>query len=446
MESVEGGEKIGRYSFISAQPMLVFQSVKGKGEVKRFPSSKMEIYSGDPLAILRRLMQSFRFVEIQGLPRFSGGAVGYISYDSVSYYEPVVCQNKDLLQLPDAYFIFSDTLVVFDHINHTLKIIAHAHLDGRPLKQVYDAAVKKVNELTEKLKKSFANVAPEISRAVKSTSFKSNVTQKEFEKIVRKGKEYIAAGDVIQVVLSQQFVSEYSKDPLLLYRILRGLNPSPYMYYLQFPEAAIVGASPELMVRCEGDAVEIRPIAGTRPRGKNISQDLALERELLKDPKERSEHVMLVDLARNDMGRVCETKSVRVEDLMVIERYSHVMHIVSSVVGKLKKGKDVFDLLSATFPAGTVSGAPKVRAMQIIEELENTRRGPYAGTVCYFSFSGNLDSCITIRTAVIKDKKAYIQAGAGIVSDSSPSREYEETLNKAKALLKALSVAKRSKK
>lgn len=446
LESVEGGEQIGRYSFLSGEPMFVFRSRGGKGTIERPGSKKKEAANGNPLSVLREVMNRFQFVETGELPRFSGGAVGYFSYDTVRYFEPVPVRQKDDLKLPEAYFIFSETLVVFDHVKHTLKIVTHAHIDGRPLKKIYEQALKKIDSLAKRLKTPLKSLPPEIVPAGKGVSFKSNVTKKEFEKNVTLAKKYISAGDVIQVVLSQRFSTRYDKDSFFLYRILRGINPSPYMFYLRFPEAALVGSSPELMVRCEGKSVEIRPIAGTRPRGKNEKEDAAYEKDLLKDPKELAEHVMLVDLARNDIGRVCETRSVKVQELMKIERYSHVMHIVSSVVGKLHKGKDAFDLLSATFPAGTVSGAPKVRAMQIIEELEKCRRGPYAGTVCYFSFSGNLDSGITIRTLLVKDKTVSVQAGAGIVADSSPKNEYEETVNKAKALLNAVSIAKSSKK
>lgn len=444
LESVEGGEKIGRYSIISGDPMLVYRSTGEKGSVEYLPEGKKEAANGNPLEVLRGLLSRFQYVENEELPRFPGGAVGYFSYDVVQYFEPIPIQGKDELNLPEAYYIFSDTLMVFDHVKHTIKVIAHAHLDGRALETVYEEAVKKVDLLVKELQHSIHELPPEVDNEVSEVSFQSNVTQEEFEQNVLKGKEYVAAGDVIQVVLSQRFSTEFKEDPFLLYRVLRGVNPSPYLFFLNFPEGAIVGSSPELMVSCEGDSVEIRPIAGTRKRGKTEAEDLALEKELLADPKERAEHVMLVDLARNDIGRVCETKSVHVDDLMVIERYSHVMHIVSNVIGKLKKGKDAFDLLGATFPAGTVSGAPKVRAMQIIEELENCRRGPYAGTVGYFSFSGNLDSCITIRTMVVKDNKVYVQAGAGIVADSEPTFEYQETINKAKALLKAVSIAKGS--
>ncbi len=444
LESVEGGEKIGRFSFISGDPMFVYRSKAKKGTLDYLGKKKKEKADGNPLDVLRNILTRFKYVGNSELPRFSGGAVGYFSYDLVHYLEPVSIEGKDELDLPEAYFVFSDTLMVFDHLNHTIKVIAHAHVDGSPLKKIYEEAVQKVDRLIHQLKTSLKELPPELNGSQKEVPFKSNVSKKEFERNVLKSKEYVTAGDVIQVVLSQRFSSDYSGDPFLLYRVLRGVNPSPYLFFLNFPEGAIVGSSPELMVRCEGNLVEIRPIAGTRRRGKTEKEDRALEKELLADPKERAEHVMLVDLARNDIGRVCETKSVAVKELMVIERYSHVMHIVSSVTGKLKKGKDPFDLLAATFPAGTVSGAPKVRAMQIIEELENCRRGPYAGTVCYFSFSGNLDSAITIRTLIVKDKKVYVQAGAGIVADSDPALEYQETLNKAKAMFKAVSIAKGS--
>jgi len=444
LESVEGGENVGRFSFLSGEPMLVFRSNEGKGTIERIAQKTKEKADGDPLGCLRRLLSEFQYIESPDLPRFSGGAVGYLSYDLVRNYEPIKMNQTDELKLPDAYFVFSDTLIVFDHVKHTLKLIAHAHIDGRPLKEIYEQAVQKIDELSKRLRDPNPILAPELNPSASDIKFESNFTQKEFEQCVDRSKEYVVAGDVIQVVVSQRFSTSYDQDPFLLYRVLRGLNPSPYMFYLQFPEATIVGSSPELMVRCDEGDVEIRPIAGTRPRGKTTQEDLQLEKELLNDPKERAEHVMLVDLARNDIGRVCETSTVKVQDFMSIEKYSHVMHIVSSVVGKLKKGEDAFSLLQASFPAGTVSGAPKVRAMQIIEELEKSKRGPYAGTVCYFSYSGNLDSAITIRTLVVKDKKVWIQAGAGIVADSNPTKEYEESVIKAKALLKAVSIAKGS--
>lgn len=443
LESVEGGENIGRYSFLGGEPMLVFRSRDGKGTVEHPAAKIKEKADGNPLDVLRRLMKSYRFVESPDLPRFSGGAVGYFSYDAVRYFEPSLqLKRPDDLNLPEAYFIISDTLVIFDHVKHTLKIVAHAHVDGKNLRQIYQTAEKKVEALAKRLSVSLRIPAQEWKSATTEIPFKSNVTKRQFEDSVRRAKRYIEAGDIIQVVLSQRFSTSFAGDPFLLYRALRGINPSPYMFYLEFPEGTFVGSSPEMMVRCDDGEVEIRPIAGTRPRGKTDVEDTALAQELLDDPKERAEHIMLVDLARNDIGRVCQNATVHVDDLMVIERYSHVMHIVSSVRGKMNHGRDAFDLLRATFPAGTVAGAPKVRAMQIIEELENRRRGPYAGTVGYFSFSGNLDSAITIRTLIVKDKKVWIQAGAGIVADSDPSKEYEETLNKARALLKAVSLVK----
>lgn len=443
LESVEGGERIGRYSFLGGEPMLLFRSRAKLGTIERPGQKKKENADGDPLDVLRQLLSGFRYVATPQLPRFAGGAVGYLSYDAVQYFEPLKLRRPDDLHLPEALFVFSDTLVVFDHLKHTLKIVAHAHIqNGKNLRRVYDEAVKKVAAMRKKLTLPLRTPPQEWTSAAPDVPFKSNFTQEKFEAGVRRAKRYIEAGDVIQVVLSQRFSTGYTGDPFLLYRALRGINPSPYMFYLEFPEGAFVGSSPEMMVRCEEGAVEIRPIAGTRPRGKTEVEDAALGQELLGDPKERSEHIMLVDLARNDIGRVCEISSVTVEELMMLERYSHVMHIVSSVTGKLNHGKDAFDLLRATFPAGTVTGAPKVRAMQIIEEIENRSRGPYAGTVCYFSFSGNLDSAITIRTLFVKDKKVWIQAGAGIVADSDPAREYEETLNKARALLKAVSLVK----
>ncbi|MBA7544699.1 Anthranilate synthase component 1 [subsurface metagenome] len=382
-------------------------------------------------------------VEVPGLPRFSGGAVGYLSYDLVRFFEKLPEFNSDDLKLPDVYLIFSDTLVVFDHLKHKIKIISNAYVNGEDLVKSYQRAMAKIDKIIAKLK-SPLNLSSQSSFSKKrKVSFSSNLSKSSFVKKVKKAKEYIKAGDIIQVVISQRFQTEIRTEPFNLYRALRSINPSPYMYYLKFKDLKLIGSSPEILVRLEGGRVTVRPIAGTRPRGKDEKEDRFLEKELLSDEKEKVEHIMLVDLGRNDIGKVCRYGSVKVNELMKVERYSHVMHLVSNVNGKVKKDKDQFDVLRSSFPAGTVTGAPKVRAMEIIEELEPIRRGPYAGAVGYFSFSGNLDACITIRTLVIKNNVAYLQAGAGIVADSIPEKEYEETKNKAKALMEAILLAEK---
>ena len=439
LESVEGGEKFARYSFIGLDPFLIFKSRRKNIEIKE--KGKIRKIKGEPLDVLKSLMKRFNMVEVPGLPRFSGGAVGYLSYDLVRFFEKLPELNSDDLKLPDIYLIFSNTLVVFDHLKHKIKIISNAYLNGKNLVKSYQRAMANIDKIIAKLK-SPLNLSPQSSLSKgRKVSFSSNLSKSSFIKKVKKVKEYIKAGDVIQVVISQRFQTEIRTEPFNLYRALRSINPSPYMYYLKFKDLKLIGSSPEILVRLEGDRVSIRPIAGTRPRGKDEREDRFLEKELLSDEKEKAEHIMLVDLGRNDAGKVCRYGSVKVDELMKIERYSHVMHIVSNVSGKVKKDKDQFDVLRGSFPAGTVTGAPKVRAMEIIEELEPIRRGPYAGAVGYFSFSGNLDACITIRTLVIKDKVAYLQAGAGIVADSIPEKEYEETKNKAKALMEAVKLA-----
>jgi len=446
LESVEGGEKLGRYSFLSSRPALIFES-KGRKVTLSLgvPGVRRVIETDNPLEELRKIMQRYKPVKVEGLPRFYGGAVGYIGYDMVKFIEDIPSTNPDDLDLPDCKFIFTDNILIFDHIAHTIKVVSCVHLDreGKGLKTSYDEACSKIEGLIAELRKK-PKKRPRVRQLRGSKIVTgSNFTRMGFEKIVNRAKEYIRAGDIIQTVLSQRLQMKVSAHPFDIYRALRVINPSPYMYFLSLGGVNIVGSSPEILVRQEGRRVEVRPIAGTRPRGKDELEDKKLERELLKNPKERAEHLMLVDLGRNDLGRVCEYGSVEVPELMVIERYSHVMHIVSGVVGKLKRGMDSFDVLRACFPAGTVSGAPKVRAMEIIEELENLRRGPYAGAVGYFSFQGNMDMAITIRTILIKGKEAFLQAGAGIVADSIPKNEYYETLNKAKALCEAIEMAEK---
>ncbi len=442
LESVEGGERIARYSFLGSEPSLVFSSQGNKVTLREGKIVTNTIVR-DPIDELKKLLGSYKAVNVPGLPRFYGGFVGFLGYDMVRFMEKLPNKNADDLNIPDSVFMMTDTILIFDHVDHKIKIVSNAHIKGDPAK-AYDEAVRKIDRLAKELRKpsSGKDYVPS-GRAARSVKFKSNFTKKGYERAVQKAKEYIKAGDIIQVVLSQRFQAPVRSDPFRIYRALRSINPSPYMYYLKLSGFSLVGSSPEVMVRCEDGKVELRPIAGTRRRGKSDEEDERLIKELLADPKERAEHIMLVDLGRNDVGRVCDFDTVKVTELMTIEKYSHVMHIVSDVSGVLSKGKDVFDVVRAAFPAGTVSGAPKVRAMEIIDSLENRRRKTYAGCVGYFSFSGNLDCCITIRTMLIKDNIAYIQAGGGIVADSVPAREYEETMNKVGALIRAIEMAER---
>jgi len=439
LESVEGGENIARYSFLGSNPYLIFKSKGRKVEIiKPKVKRKEKIKSDNPLDELKNILSRFKPVEVEGLPRFSGGAVGYLSYDLVRFFERLPSQNVDELNLPDCWFLFTDTILIFDHLRHRIKVLSNAIIN-KDVGEDYQRAVAKIDELVERLKRPLP--VSKSKRRKKKKKIKSNFTQDEFEKAVKKAKGYVEKGDVVQVVLSQRFSTSTQAEPFDIYRALRSINPSPYLYYLSFPQLKIVGSSPEVLVRREESKVETRPLAGTRPRGKTEKEDKRLKDELLRDKKERAEHVMLVDLGRNDLGRVCQYGTVEVVELMGIEKYSHVMHIVSEVRGKLKPGEDAFSVIKACFPAGTVSGAPKIRAMEIIDELEKSLRGPYAGAVGYFSFSGNMDTAITIRTIIIKNKTAYVQAGAGVVADSIPKREYEETKNKARALLKAIEIA-----
>ena len=373
--------------------------------------------------------------------------MGYMSYDVVRFFEDIPDKNPDDLKLPDTLFILADNMLIFDHVDHTIKIVYNVGIKegaGRDqLERLYDRTVNRIEKMHKKLRKSMPKKSAR-RRSERRLKVKSNLTKKQFFNAVSKAKEYIKRGDIIQVVLSQRLETKLTgKDNLDIYRALRSINPSPYMFYLKFGDVELIGSSPEIMVRCEEGKAELRPIAGTRRRGQDSHEDEKLMKELLADPKEKAEHIMLGDLGRNDLGRVCRYQTVKTGELMTVEKYSHVMHIVSDVSGILKEGKDQFDVIEASFPAGTVSGAPKIRAMEIIDELERTRRGPYAGCVGYFSFSGNLDTCITIRTILIKKKNAYIQAGAGIVADSKPDREYREILNKAAALMKAIEIAER---
>ncbi len=444
-ESVEGQEKIARYSFLGSNPSIIFKS-KAKNIQIIYPGRKLTlrfVAPADPLDEIEKIVKDFKPARIKGLPRFYGGFVGYLGYDMVRFFEKLPNKNPDDLKLPDSIFILTDNILVFDHVNHSIKIIVNVILpkqrkDYHKIKTsgAYSNAIKKIESIHRNLKKPF--IEKERKRNKHKISIISNFNKSEFKDTVIKAKSYIKRGDIIQVVLSQRFKVNIDIGPLDIYRNLRSINPSPYMFFLKLDEVILVGSSPEMLVRCEDGIVQTRPIAGTRPRGSSEKEDLRLEQELLNDKKEKAEHLMLVDLGRNDLGRVCKKGEVKVSEFMKVERYSHVMHLVSGIEGSLEKRCDCFDALRACFPAGTVSGSPKIRAMEIIDGLENLRRGPYAGCVGYFSFSSNMDTCITIRTIIIKNNTGYIQAGAGIVADSVPEKEYFETINKAKALIEAI--------
>lgn len=446
LESVEGPEFVARYSFLGSEPALIFRSKGKEVEVTERGKSR-KLKSADPLGEIRKLMSKYRFVKSEGLPRFCGGLVGFMGYDMVRFFEEIDDKNPDDLKLPDCLFMLTDTILIFDHSNQVIKIVNNVYLKGKKSKaqiaKIYQEAIARIEGIAAKLKKPLGKSMRLSAHRKAKSKIKSNLSRKEFSAIVKKAKDYIRQGEIIQAVLSQRFSVKFHCPSFDIYRALRSINPSPYMFYLKLKDFSLIGSSPELFVRCEEGEIAVRPIAGTRPRGKDEAEDGRLINQLLADPKELAEHIMLVDLGRNDIGRVAEFNSVKISELMVIEKYSHVMHIVSEVRGRLRKDRDIYELIEASFPAGTVSGAPKVRAMEIIDELENLRRGPYAGLVGYFSFSGNLDSCITIRTIVTKKKTAYIQAGAGIVADSVPQREYEETKNKARAQIAAIELAER---
>ncbi len=446
-ESVEGGEHLGRYSFVGCNPRAVIrqdgQHVQMIENGRITESSVVGKDVKDGLEVVERVMKKYRAVAVPGLPRFTGGALGFIGYEFIHDIEPVVPRPAhDELKTPVMYFLVADQLLIFDRVQQTITILVNAILDAAESPaDAYENATSEIDRILSLLEQPSEHTVVGVPNEIPAVEFESNQTKEKFFANVEAAKKYITGGDIIQVVGSQRFSAPVTASPLDIYRAVRNVNPSPYLFLLELDGFALVGASPELHVRCEEGKVEIRPIAGTRPRGKNSDEDAALEKELLADPKERAEHVMLVDLARNDIGRVCDFGSVQVKDLMFIERYSHVMHIVSQVEGKLSAAKTNYDLMRATFPAGTVSGAPKIRAMQIISELEQTTRGTYAGAVGYFSFNGNLDTCITIRTALIKDGKAYVQAGGGWVNDSTPEGEYQETINKSMAMRKAIAMA-----
>jgi len=438
-ESVEGGEKIARYSFLGSDPYLIFRSRGTTGTVRDLNTGKERRFKGDPIGELRSIMAQYRTAGFPGLPRFTGGGVGYIAYDAVRLIEDIPDTGRDDYNMDDIFFMFYDTILVFDNVGHTISIISNVHTDAEgTLEERYHDAVRRIEQLETLLAK---RSAPAPVRGSGVSDIVPNIDKDTFLDNVRKAKDYIYAGDIIQVVLSQRFEREISTAPFDIYRMLRIVNPSPYMFYISMDRAHIVGASPEMLVRVEGSEMEVRPIAGTRRRGATPEEDERLADDLRKDEKEVAEHIMLLDLGRNDVGRVARYGTVNVEDTLFIERYSHVMHMVSSVKGTLRDDADRFDALLSFFPAGTLSGAPKIRAMEIIDELETTRRGVYGGAIGYADYQGNLDSCIAIRTVVVKDGKAYIQAGAGIVADSDPEREYQECINKATALFRAIEAA-----
>ncbi|OAT86422.1 anthranilate synthase component I family protein [Desulfotomaculum copahuensis] len=498
LESVEGGERLARYSFIGLEPLLVYTHRGKHGRVERPAAENMPVIEdvdGDPFALIEQLMRYFRGPALPGLPRFYGGAVGYFGYDLVRHLEKLPAAAKDDLCLPDCSIVFSGTLLVLDHVRHTLRVVINTLPGDDPAKS-YRRATERIERIYDRLVRpeagdpagdlytpdgaaalpdgrqagramscggavaggahgqaggaSATGVARPVEALFEPTgpqllsgdgAVSANLSRGQFMELVRRGQEYIRQGDILQVVLSQRLQAPYAGQPFQAYRRLRRINPSPYMYYLDLGEVVVAGASPEMLVRVEGGEAETRPIAGTRPRGRDAVADGALVEELLADAKERAEHVMLVDLGRNDLGRVCVPGSVEVPQFMAVEKYSHVMHLVSAVKGKLAPGRPAFDALKACFPAGTLSGAPKVRAMEIIDELEPVRRGPYGGAVGYLGYNGNLDTAITIRTIVFHRGRAYVQAGAGIVADSDPEAEYDETMNKARALLQTLAEA-----
>ena len=459
LESMIGGEKWARYSFLGSRPSRIIKGWDKKIEIKDTKAGIQRHEAENPFEIVKKEIAAYKPVDVPGLPRFYGGLVGYIGYDMVRFFENIPYEKKLGLKIPDMFLMVTDTVMIFDNLKGKIKVVSNAHIDNKSPEEAYADAEEKIETIITNLKKSrpvrrrqrgrkdqdlsFATIKHSRQRPSLSGYASSFPGKDEFKEAVLKCKEYIMAGDIIQAVLSQRFERESDINPFNIYRALRVINPSPYMYYIDMGDAKLVGSSPEILVRLEGRKILLRPIAGTRRRGETEEEDRSLEEELKNDPKEIAEHIMLVDLGRNDVGRVAETGSVKVTELMNVERYSHVMHLVSNVEGTLKKGLDAFDVLRACFPAGTVTGAPKVRAMEIIEELEPIRRGPYAGAVGYLSYSGNMDTCITIRTLIIKGNKVYVQAGAGIVADSVPEKEYTETVNKAMGMMKAVDMAEK---
>jgi anthranilate synthase component 1 len=448
LESVVGGEKIARYSFIAADPVAVFEATGNDVSITQQGSTQTTRVD-DPLQLLEEMLAGYRAAHLAELPRFVGGAVGYAAYDAARYYENLPAAPPDDRGLPDMLFGLYDTMVIFDHVQKLIKIVAHAHVDRNGADAGYQAATERVEKIALSLtaaREATITAVPPGSEPARR-EFDSNFEPDAFEAAVDRCKEYIRAGDIFQVVLSQRLTVDTPATPFAIYRALRTINPSPFMFYLKTPKVTQVGASPEVLCRVEDNIVTSRPLAGTRRRGRTPGEDIALEKELLADPKERAEHVMLVDLGRNDVGRVAQLGSVRLDDVMTVERYSHVMHISSNVTGRLAAGQTAFDALRAVLPVGTVSGAPKIRAMEIIDELEPTRRGPYAGAVGYIDFAGNMDTCIALRTLVIREQPdtgrytVDAQVGAGIVADSVPANEYKETINKATGMLKAIEIA-----
>ncbi len=442
LESLEGGEEWGRYSFIGLHPLATFSSRGGEVVVERHGERRS--LRGDPLHHLEELLSSYTVAVPGDLPRFFGGAVGFLGYDMVRFMERLPATLPPLAAFPDSSFIIPRTVLVHDNLRQRLLLVEWVSLTPDADRDAaFDRAVAAIDETIGRIRAPLPERVAGQARPGRGHDFSSNMERGQFHRMVERAKEYIRAGDIIQVVLSQRFHAKTDLDPFLLYRALRHINPSPYLFFLRLGDLHLIGSSPEILVRLEDGEIEVRPIAGTRPRGRTEEEDRALEAELLADPKERAEHFMLVDLGRNDVGRVAAPGSVETRDLLVIERYSHVMHIVSGVHGRLAPGRTMFDVLRATFPAGTVSGAPKIRAMEIIEELEPERRGPYAGAVGYFGFGGNMDLCITIRTLVMQGDDLWVQAGAGIVADSDPEREYQETINKAEGMRRAVELAER---
>ncbi len=456
LESVEGGQHIARYSFIGSDPYLVLRLDGGTAQASQGGYKQSLSYS-DPLTVLGSYLSEYRPVRLPDLPRFVGGAVGYFGYETASHFERLPVPERCDYEMPEGFWMFVDTLLIFDHLRHKIKVLSHVHLDAPNLEAEYRRATAKIEALVERLQRPLTandqrptgaaprNYEPhsEVTTALPSTvnRLSSNITREQYHANVLRAKQYIAAGDIFQVVPSQRFIRPTSADPVTIYRALRTVNPSPYMFLLRTGEGDLVGASPELLVRVQEGELLTHPIAGTRRRGHDQAEDLALAEELLHDEKERAEHLMLVDLGRNDIGRVSEAGSVRVPDFMFVEKYSHVMHLVSHVTGRLRSDRSALDALRACFPAGTVSGAPKIRAMEIIAELEGTRRGVYAGCVGHVGFNGDLDTCIALRTMVVQGGVAYVQAGGGVVADSDPESEYQESCNKAAALLRAIDIA-----
>ena len=443
LESAAGPEKIGRYCFLGSSPFAIFKSTGRRVEIWDGDGPRT-LDADDPLEEFRRYLARFRFAAVPDLPRFSCGAVGYMGYDVVRFVENLPDCPADDRELPDIHYMFFDEVVIFDNLNKTVKVVCSQRTDGMEPQDAYRAATGRVDALIERLRAPVTRTSEDIEPVGEvDLPFESNFERADYLKVVERCKEYIGAGDIFQVVPSQRLKARTSASPFDIYRALRVINPSPYMFFLRFDELRLIGASPEVMVRVENRHVTVRPIAGTRQRGADDEEDERLAEELLADPKERAEHIMLVDLGRNDVGRVAKYNTVELTDTMVIEKYSHVMHIVSEVCGELRDEMDALDALKACLPAGTLSGAPKVRAMEIIDEMEPTKRGPYGGAVGYFDFSGNMDTCIAIRTIIMDGQTAYVQAGGGVVADSVPESEHQETLNKAMALLRAIQVAEK---